>query len=581
VSEPSGRPRFTVWTQVTFALFAILAAASFAALPFRGPDSLVFAGAWDQPAFGAQWIWRGPVEGRLARACGATVGESPRPLMWASLALDAADPADHPTSATNATIEAVRRTNLVLLVATAAALAGLALVATRGRGGAAGALAALVATLAWAWHPLRSEVVGSVSARGTLLGTALLAVAALLWTRAVAAPTLRRGAFAASVACLAAALAAEPALFAAPIVFAAWTAWLRRSSPESFAATSDPSRIRRLLLVAAAPCVVALLATIARRESAGAAPLLASTLATASSIVRPFRATFAPVDLHPAYDPPPGFPDEIAASLWIDAATLTALVVVAMRGLRRGDGLSLALASYLALAAGAALLGREPVGADRFAHAATAPLLIACAAWTAGLPGVRRWIAVAAFAAAGWLASRGTSDLFESWNSEVRTTARVLRVDPTNERALVACGDDARRRGAPLADATSWYRRALEAGDWRPLAHARLGGALLETGDAAGARVHLERAIEIAPGLAAARFDLGALELRDGRLDAAKTHLETATRLDAGSVDAWRLLAQARDKSGDVPGALVAMTRAAALAPDDAGVAEELRRLGR
>jgi tetratricopeptide (TPR) repeat protein len=581
VSEPSGRPPFTVRTQAILALFAALTAACFAALPFRSPDSWVFAGAWDQPAFGAQSIWRGPAEGRLSRACDATAGEARRPLMWASLALDAADPAAHPANSTDVTVGAVRRTNLALLVATAAALAGLTIVAMRGRGGAAGPLAALVAALAWAWHPLRAEVVGSVSARGTLLGTALLAVAALLWTRAVAAPTLRRGAFAASVVCLAAALAAEPALFAAPIALAAWTAWLRRESPESLAATSDPSRIRRLVLVAAAPCVVALVATIARREAAGAVSFLPSALATASSLVRPLRATFAPLDLYPAYDPPPGFPGEIAASLWIDAATLTALVVVAMRGLRRADGLSLALAAYLALAAGPALLGREPVGADRFAHAATAPLFVACAAWIAGLPDARRWIALAAFAAAGWFASRGTTELFASWDSESPMTARVLRVDPTNEHALVACGDDARHRGAPLADATSWYRRALDAGDWRPLAHARLGGVSLETGDAAGARGHLERAVAIAPWLGAARFDLGALELREGRLDEAKTQLEAAARLEPESADAWRLLAEARDKSGDASGAVDAMTRAAALRPDDARIAEELRTLRR
>ena len=45
----------------------------------------------------------------------------------------------------------------------------------------------------------------------------------------------------------------------------------------------------------------------------------------------------------------------------------------------------------------------------------------------------------------------------ESWTDEAALARHVADIDPCNERASVAMGDEARRAGAPVADLVQWY----------------------------------------------------------------------------------------------------------------------------
>jgi hypothetical protein len=522
--------------------------------------------------------WLGLSGDHFGWTFGATRGEMRRPLFWFAMA---SEPGPGTTFAHGVSIFFATQTACLFLLAAAVAL-NRRLLASPGAGvirtDVRAFLAAMALAFAWVRHPVNAAAVACVAQQGTILGGLLVVGSALLWWLALTKPDGARR-FAFPLALLALALLADPTLCLAPAALVALTLYVRRDEP------SPLGGVRRPLVVASVIGALAFVTSYAVREPGGGAPLGPSLFATATQVVRPLRSLLWPVGLHPGYDPPSSWPTEIAPPLYVDAVTAVALIVAGVWGLSRRNGLGCALLAYLACVAGRALLGRDVVGADGDAYVATIPIFVAAGVLVArfvarggraraviGLGG-----AFGAFAVFAWLYVVEE----HAWRKPDTFTARVLAVDPTNERALVARGDEARKRGAPLEEASSWYRRALEPSDWRPLAHARVGGALLESGDAVGARDHLERAVAIAPWLAAARFDLGALELREGRLDEAKSQLAAAARLEPESADAWRLLAQARDKSGDVVGALDALTRAAALHPDDGRIAEELRRLRR
>lgn len=575
-SAPSPIPRWRL-----AAIAATVVAASITVGLKAGPLRPHYSTIHDESLRGVD-DWLVLTGGRWTSALASTRGELRRPLHWLALAAERELPCNH-TTAMRAVSECLAAIPLFAL------LFGSAWVyveryknrwktdgvfATR----ISQAAAALCFGAAWLSHPARVEPIACASQQGTVLGGALVAAAAFFWWRAIE-PLCDRRWVTPSLVAFALALLADPTLCFAPVALLALTLFVRRDDASSATAAKRP------LVVASVLGVLAFVASYAVREPGGGPPFAASLFAAATQIVRPIRSLFWPVGLHPGYDAPPGFPDEIAPSLWIDAATVAALVALCAWGLRRRHGVGAALLAYFACVAGRVVLGRDEFGADGDGYVATIPLFVAAgvvAARAVGrLPGTRAVLA-AALCVVLLGGEQATAEAQrDAWRTDASILGHVLDVDPTNERALVVHGDVARMDGKPVDEAASWYRRALDAGDWRPLAHARLGAVLLETGDAAGARTHLERAVAIAPWIEAARYDLGALELREGKLDAAKKELEAATRLDAASVDAWLLLARARDESGDRAGALDAVRRAAAVRPDDAEAAEALQRLSR
>ncbi len=519
-------------------------------------------------AFGDAWLVGGHLRSAAERvpddavSIFTTRGEMRRPLFWIAIYA-----AQHLTANSVAAIHGLTRL-LHALAFAGTALLGVAMSRRVGGTSGAGFVAAIAAAAIWALHPVHTETVASAATLGVVLGTALAVAAALV---RVAVPD-RAAASAASVGLFALALAADPFLCFAPLALLGLD---RATRPPDTA----EARSRAGLVVVSALGALSLVATMSCREPGGGPPLPAGAFATASAMIRPLRAVLWPLGLHPAYDAPAGFPGEIAPSLWIDAATAAALCIACAVGVRRRTGWGHALLAYLALTAGPALLSRNPAGSDPAAYAATVPLAVAAAIAVSGFPvRGRRVVLMGAVAAAAWFAIRTAAEV-PHFRDEETLARRVAEIDPTNERALVAAGDEARRAGAPVADLVHWYGVAAGYEDWRPYARARLGATLLETGDVAGARQHLERAAVIAPWLASVRFDLGTLDMREGRLDAAQSQFEAASRLDAESTDAWRLLAQARDAAGDREGAIAAMQRAAALRPGDAGLTETLRRL--
>ncbi len=117
--------------------------------------------------------------------------------------------------------------------------------------------------------------------------------------------------------------------------------------------------------------------------------------------------------------------------------------------------------------------------------------------------------------------------------------------------------------GARQAVREALDRDADDADAWNVL-----GRVLLGSGDRDGAAEAFARAAELDPENPWPRTNLGYLFLVSGEPERALAPLEEAVAIDAGLAPAWHDLALARERAGDLPGALAAARRAAGLAGD-------------
>ncbi|HEV2471913.1 MAG TPA: tetratricopeptide repeat protein, partial [Chthonomonadales bacterium] len=94
--------------------------------------------------------------------------------------------------------------------------------------------------------------------------------------------------------------------------------------------------------------------------------------------------------------------------------------------------------------------------------------------------------------------------------------------------------------------------------------------ALLQTGQVTRAFGELRQYLGTHPGSAEAHYLIGKFYFTEGSLAPARSALQEAVRLDAGSGQAWSLLAQALIKTSDTGGAEAAVRKALAIRPDSA-----------
>jgi len=110
-------------------------------------------------------------------------------------------------------------------------------------------------------------------------------------------------------------------------------------------------------------------------------------------------------------------------------------------------------------------------------------------------------------------------------------------------------------------EASSAYRRAVEADDRHADAHLNLGRLLHETGDLRGAERCYRRALELAPREATAAFNLGVVLDDQRRADEAAAAYETAIGTDPDFVDAYHNLVHLHERRGDKAAALRVLKR--------------------
>jgi len=132
-------------------------------------------------------------------------------------------------------------------------------------------------------------------------------------------------------------------------------------------------------------------------------------------------------------------------------------------------------------------------------------------------------------------------------------------------------GDKEMAGGGDPRRAVEFYREALAATPDDPQLQFKLAVALSKTGDTAGERAALEKAVAIDPNLAVAQNQLGLLSSQAGDATAAEQHFRQALRAMPDFTEAWVNLAailglQSRFKEADE-----AVSTALRLEPQNAG----------
>ena len=124
------------------------------------------------------------------------------------------------------------------------------------------------------------------------------------------------------------------------------------------------------------------------------------------------------------------------------------------------------------------------------------------------------------------------------------------------------------RKQGRLSDCIATLRRALGADPDLPQAYNNLGGALLESGDAAGGEAAFRDAIRIQPDLASARYNLARLLAGKFEVREAAFHLEKAIAIDAKYAQAHHALGDLCSVQGKVAEAIKHYRRAVEIDPE-------------
>jgi tetratricopeptide (TPR) repeat protein len=121
--------------------------------------------------------------------------------------------------------------------------------------------------------------------------------------------------------------------------------------------------------------------------------------------------------------------------------------------------------------------------------------------------------------------------------------------------------------GADADTALALLRRGLDGTSGSAVAYDCIARLLLLNGDEAGAFEAVRQAAAAEPDSPGYRANVAHFLARKGALEDAESHIAPVTRQWPNYVDGWVRLARIRGQRGDGPGAMQAITRAAALAP--------------
>jgi tetratricopeptide (TPR) repeat protein len=430
-----------------------------------------------------------------------------------------------------------------LLHALAAAVLFLALEASTGAGGRSAFVAAVFAV-----HPLHVEPVAWIAARKDPLSGLFFALALLVYARPGPAPR-SPARMAAVTLCAALGLMAKQTLVTLPFVLLLLDFWpLGRLSP------GRPLRadLRRaageklpLFGLAALMCAIA----YATQRSGGTVaelgrvPLSARLANAAVAYARYLVEAVWPTDLAVFYPYPQG--GASAAALASSLALLAALSVLALRSARRHPAVTVGWLWYLGTLVpviGLVQIGSQAM-ADRYTY----------------LPLVGLAIAVA------W----GAADLADRVPASPRARRAGLAVAGGACVALLAL--QGARQVRTWSDSETLMRHALAVTRDNPIAHAYLGRALLERGDAEEAIAHWREAARLAPGYVSLANNLAWLlathpDARRRDPAAAVTYAEQAARGAGDDPAVLDTLATARAAAGDFEAAVRGEEAALALA---------------
>jgi len=444
---------------------------------------------------------------------------------------------------------------------------------------------ALVSAL-FALHPLHVESVAWISERKDVLSTSFGLLSILSY--AAWAKRGGRGAYLASLLCLALGLLAKPMLVTWPFVFLLLDDWPLRRFDGGGLGTWLAALRRRILekipffVLSLVFSIVAAIAQARGGAIVDEVPLPIRAANAAIAYVFYLAKAVYPVRLAPFYP-------HLGAQLpWGEAvaalALLCAVTACCLGPLRTRRYLTMGWLFYLGTLVpviGWVQIGSQAV-ADRYAYV---PLLgiFVMIAW--GLADAVQWKArLGPFAIGGALAAlAGLGALSHAqaarWRDSLTLFAHTLSVTdsnpvsqvhyanalqdqgrleeavshyraalalaPTYEDARIALGNALLKLGR-IAEATPLLTSAAAAHPDSELTQLALGNARLATGDLDGALTAFRRAIELSPELAPAYNDAGVALAKQGRVAEAIPFFEEAVRLRPDLTDAARNLEVAR-----------------------------------
>jgi Flp pilus assembly protein TadD len=512
------------------------------------------------------------------------------PVTWLSHALDCQlfqlDPAGH------------HGTNVLLHGLNAALLFWILLQAT-GSAGRSFMVAAL-----FALHPINVESVVWVAERKNLLSMLffLLALGAYRWY--AQAPRPRRYVVVASWFALG--LMAKPQVITLPFVLLLWDYWpLRRmvadaGPPATATEAVLPPRSLRSLLLEKLPLValstVSAVVTMEAQHLGGINPDLSLAARLGNAIVSYARyagKAFWPTRLAPMY-PHPGnsLPtwEVLAASLCLLA--VTALVIFARRHRYLPVGWLWFLGTLIPMV-GLVQVGRQAM-ADRYAYLPFIGLFIMIC-WGAAdcVVASRRWLESRQLTAAAAEAAndhRPSTILLATvcvgvlvalalvthrqigyWGDNVALWSHTLQVTDRNYEAEEDLGEALLAKGEQ-ADALVHFYRATEIDSRRTLPHMYIAIYDQEHGKLQDAIAQYRQAISESQNAslnARAFGNMGHAYLQLGEMAQARESLQEAVRLDPHKVETWLDLGLAKQKSGDLAGAIQAYSEGVKVKPTD------------
>ncbi|MBI3457397.1 MAG: tetratricopeptide repeat protein [Candidatus Rokubacteria bacterium] len=435
-------------------------------------------------------------------------------------------------------------------------------------GGTAGIhLGAAVAALVFALHPLRTEVVAAVSARGDILSAVFALLTVLSYLEAAGAPVgsgRRRGWLGAAVVWFACSVLSKSTALVLPVVLVVLDVYpLRRLGEGSgrdggwFGPAVRPVWVEKVpfVVLALAAVPLAFLSKMlygALGSRGGFDPLVGPSVAFFGFAFYLWK-TLVPSSLSPLYERPPQL-DPLAWPFLLSAVVVVAITGLLLAARRRWPAGLAAWVSYAALLA--PVLGVIPFGpplvADRYSY-------LACLGWA-------------------FLAGAGVRLGWERWRRGTIGTPLVALTGALTVTALAGWGVLSFRHAQVWRDSkTFWSYTALVSPE-SGIAHSKLGLVLEEDGRLAEATAEYREAVALWPGHAGYRINLGRALSREGYHAEAVEQLRRALE-PTPTFPGYVALAAALTAQGALEEAIEAYRSALRIQPASAGAHYHLGRV--
>ena len=432
--------------------------------------------------------------------------------------------------------------------------------------------AAAFSALVFAVHPLRVESVAWVTERRDVVSLFFYLLAILTYLRAVGDGPLRKGTFAASVACFICALLSKGTSVTLPAVLLILNFHpLRRLGGAEGFWSAGAKRVYRELIPFAIPAAGFVISSIVALKPPDQLGVAGKLAVSAYSLAFYLAKTILPTKLAALYSMPTTV-DPLDSRFLPGYLTVVVFGIVVLVTLKTRPGIAAALLAFTAISL--PMLGivqnGPQIAADRYTyHAAPALALLAGAAWIM-LYGrisatVIHVIAAAIVMTLATLTWRQTG----FWKNSERLWARVLSIEPGSPLGNSAWANLLFKQNR-VDEAIEYSVRAVRAAPGFAEGHNDLGVGFARKGDFAAAIERYRISLSLKPGFDEAENNWGVVLAGLGQLDSAVAHYRRALAYNPDNPDAEVNLGNVLVRQSRTADAVAHYQRALWIRPDHA-----------